>query len=289
MEEPRMNKIEKISHEKTKLKIAPDGSHILIPEVKDSEMIDPTDDAEREFYEKINKIAVMVGASIPSVSDKQDRWVKYSEYPNLKYYQRENDEPIFNYAMEKIKPITIKILLEKKLFETLKDVLTEGIKYYGNKEVRDKVPYSLSIWYEIPEPSEDYDTLKDFCIVKQEFLKDYPDDKYWLVFDEMDLKLFREIIITMVCTVYSDHKEYRVNAFYNDYYDKERFYYFTHQDEYDKYLAKIENHENNCRIMIDRIEKAIKYTKEIEEKEKRRAEKEIARFLEHVFNPNMDF
>lgn len=289
MEEPSMNKIEKISHEKTKLKIAPDGSHILIPPVKDSEMIDPTSIGERKFYEKINKIAVMAGASIPSVSDKQDRWVKYTDFPNIKYYQRANSEPIFNNLLEKVRPVTVKILLEKKLFETLKDVLAEGIKYYGSKEVRDKVPYSLSIWYEIPEPSEDYETLEDFCIVKQEFLKDYPNDKYWLVFDETDLKLFREIIITMVCVVYSDKKEYRVNAFHNDYYDEERFYYFTHQDEYDKFLAKMDYHERNCRTMIERIDKAIKYAKEIEEKDRKRVENTMNQLLEHIFYPNEDY
>lgn len=283
-----MNKIEKISHQKTKLKYSEDGRYVLVPRVKDSEMINPTSSEERAFYQQINELSAKAKTAIPSVSDKQDRWVKYSKYPNLKYYQRADDEPIFdNLTMEKIRQVTVKILLEKNLFETLKDALAEGIKYYGSEEIRKKTPYSLSIWYEIPKPSADYETLRDYCIVKQDFLKDYPDDKYWLVFDEVDLKWLREIIITMDCVVYSDDKEYRVNYFHNDYYDKERYYYFTHPEEYQKYLERADYHAKNCRTLVERIDKAIQYAKEVEEKEKRKLEKARERLLMHIFNPNM--
>lgn len=269
----------------------PPEGHMIIPKVQDNEMIDPNDPKERAFYDRINTLTMTTGHFLNSVKANQELWIKAGDLdPDRKWLRRVYEGPL--YDITKIrkdgtlginKHPVIKMLFQKDRFATLKDALKKGIAYFGNENNWGKEIGGQRI--PLKAPTQSYEFYRDFCIVKYDFLKQFPDNSYWIHFDEIDLRVYQEILDTLANQIY-EKKDY--NAYYDEHPEQDRTYnpYIHHHEEYGQFFYAQVKRERDCLDIEDDMNEALEYIAGIIAKEKKIALDALDKLFDMVMHPN---
>ena len=253
-----------------------------LPKIQDQDMIDPTDEKERKFYEKEDQFTSRFGYIVPP-SLKQEHWLKKCnelggwETDRRNYLRKVKNGPIYNRRVEKIKPVTVKISFNKEWFETLKDAITKGYKYFSDKDNWKSGIGGLQTPLQLTAKKESFEELKDFCKIQKERFQNFPSPikNYWIYFDEIDLESYVKILDTIAYRIYDKTGDFEVlpESIGKDIQSYED--YIEYYKEYNKFVQNQQKRKWDCIYIIEQLKEAIDFAQIIDENEKRIAEENL--------------